>query len=93
MAFTKYCPQTSLIKRALALAIAFPGWGCESFQDPPPPAAQEVPTPAEVVARGKIIPQWDVIKLSVPNAEDSRVNRLFVKEGDRVQPNTLSGLM
>lgn len=40
-----------------------------------------------VVARGKIIPEWDVIKLSVSNAEDSRVNKILVKVGDRVQAN------
>ena len=54
-------------------------------------ASQTVPTiPAQqkvVVARGKIIPELDVIKLSVSNAEDSRVNQILVKVGDRVQAN------
>lgn len=56
--------------------------------------AQPTPTPTpktvkanRVVARGKIIPEFDVIKLSVSNAEDSRVNRILVKVGDRVRAN------
>lgn len=54
--------------------------------------AQPTPTPtpttvksSRVVARGKIIPEFGVIKVSVSNAEDSRVNQLLVKEGDRVR--------
>ncbi|UJB71403.1 biotin/lipoyl-binding protein [Acaryochloris sp. 'Moss Beach'] len=54
--------------------------------------AQPTPTPTpktiksnRVVARGKIIPEFGVIKVSVSNAEDSRVNQLLVKEGDRVR--------
>ncbi len=56
--------------------------------------AQPTPTPTptlakstRVVARGKIIPEFDVIKLSVSNAEDSRVNQILVKVGDRVRRN------
>lgn len=56
--------------------------------------AQPTPTPTpksiksnRVVARGKIIPEFDVIKLSVSNAEDSRVNLILVKVGERVGRN------
>lgn len=66
--------------------------GCDRIQEAPP-AAQEIQKPTSVVARGTIIPQWDVIKLSVPNAEDSRVNRLLVKEGDRVQANQVIAIL
>ena len=41
----------------------------------------------QVVALGKLIPRGEVIKLSVANAEDSRVNQILVKEGDRVEKN------
>lgn len=38
-----------------------------------------------VVALGRIEPEGSPIKLSVANAKNSRVNQLFVKEGDRVK--------
>ncbi|MCU0537940.1 MAG: biotin/lipoyl-binding protein, partial [Hydrococcus sp. Prado102] len=53
----------------------------------------ELPPPTEavssnsVVALGKLIPEGDVIKISVANAEDSRVNTILVKEGDLVKAN------
>lgn len=47
----------------------------------------------KVVARGKIIPEMDVIKLSVPNAQDSRVDRIFVKQGDRVRANQVIAIL
>ncbi|PZD72641.1 putative multidrug resistance protein EmrK [Acaryochloris thomasi RCC1774] len=67
-------------------------FSCGQLKEPPT-KAQEVKAPTAVVARGKIIPQWDVIKLSVPNAEDSRVNRIMVKEGDRVQANQVIAIL
>ncbi|MGD1896134.1 MAG: HlyD family efflux transporter periplasmic adaptor subunit [Phormidesmis sp.] len=39
---------------------------------------------ARVVALGQLKPSGEIIQLSVPNAEDSRVNRLLVTEGDFV---------
>ena len=44
----------------------------------------QVKQPKQVVALGKLIPRGEVIKLSVANAEDSRVNQILVSEGDRV---------
>ncbi|MEM7581482.1 MAG: HlyD family efflux transporter periplasmic adaptor subunit [Cyanobacteria bacterium P01_A01_bin.80] len=38
-----------------------------------------------VVALGKIIPEGEVIKISVVNARDSRVNQILVEEGDFVE--------
>jgi len=38
-----------------------------------------------VVALGRIEPEGEVIRLSVPNAADSRVNEIRVREGDRVE--------
>ena len=40
--------------------------------------------PIAVTALGRLEPQGEVIKLSVANAQDSRVNELLVVEGDRV---------
>lgn len=42
-----------------------------------------------MVALGKLIPQGDVIKISVANAEDSRVNTILVREGDFVRDNQI----
>ena len=39
----------------------------------------------KVVALGRLEPDGKVIKLSVPNAADSRVNRILVNEGDNVK--------
>ena len=52
--------------------------------------------PVAVTALGRLEPAGEVIKLSVANAQDSRVNELLVKEGERVEANqliaTLQGL-
>lgn len=52
--------------------------------------------PTEVTALGRLEPAGEVIKLSVANAQDSRVNQLLVAEGDRVTAKqliaTLQGL-
>lgn len=52
--------------------------------------------PRAVTALGRLEPEGEVIKLSVANAQDSRVNELLVKEGDRVRATqliaTLQGL-
>ena len=52
--------------------------------------------PIAVTALGRLEPEGEVIKLSVANAQDSRVNQLLVEEGDRVKAQqliaTLQGL-
>jgi len=47
----------------------------------------------QVVALGKLIPRGEVIKLSVANAEDSRVNQILVEEGDRVEENEVIAIL
>ncbi len=60
--------------------------GCTSGTAAPPQATPVVPAkPNAVVALGRIQPDGEVIKLSVPNAQDSRVDRMLVKEGDFVK--------
>ena len=68
-------------------------------QRPTPAIAPEPITnlaPTAVTALGRLEPAGEVIKLSVANAQDSRVNKLLVEEGDRVQAQqliaTLQGL-
>jgi HlyD family secretion protein len=47
----------------------------------------------QVVALGKLTPKGEVIKLSVANAEDSRVNQILVDEGDRVTKNQVIAIL
>jgi HlyD family secretion protein len=47
----------------------------------------------QVVALGKLTPKGEVIKLSVANAEDSRVNQILVEEGDRVTKNQVIAIL
>jgi HlyD family secretion protein len=47
----------------------------------------------QVVALGKLTPKGEVIKLSVVNAEDSRVNQILVEEGDRVTKNQVIAIL
>lgn len=57
----------------------------------------ETPTqlkqPKQVVALGKLIPKGEVIKLSVANAEDSRVNQILVEEGDFVEKDRVIAIL
>ncbi len=57
---------------------------------------EAVPTVVEldaVVALGRIEPEGEVIRLSVPNAADSRVNEIRVAEGDRVEANQVIAVL
>lgn len=47
----------------------------------------------QVVTLGKLVPKGEVIKLSVANAEDSRVNQILVEEGDRVEKNQVIAIL
>ena len=49
--------------------------------------------PNAVVALGRIQPHGEVIKLSVANAQDSRVDRILVQEGDRVKRNQVIAIL
>ncbi|MBH8552632.1 efflux RND transporter periplasmic adaptor subunit [Nostocaceae cyanobacterium CENA357] len=57
------------------------------------PIPTEVTTSSQVVALGKLVPQGDVIKISVVNAQDSRVNQILVQEGDFVQANQVIAIL
>jgi HlyD family secretion protein len=53
----------------------------------------KVQQPKQVVALGKLTPKGEVIKLSVANAEDSRVNQILVDEGDRVEKDQVIAIL
>nr|WP_242027109.1 HlyD family efflux transporter periplasmic adaptor subunit [Leptolyngbya sp. FACHB-17] len=52
------------------------------------------PAPVQsVTALGRVEPKGSVIKVSVVNARDSRVDRLLVKQGDRVQAGQVIAIL
>ena len=79
--------------------VGFSGIACSGLiaTEPEPPAEVAVPAPVvppnQVVALGRLVPQGEVIQLSVPNAADSRVNQVLVQEGDRVQPGQIIAIL
>jgi HlyD family secretion protein len=56
---------------------------------PPIAAAEET----KVTALGRLEPQGEVIKLSVANAQDSRVDKLLVSEGDKVKAGQVIAIL
>jgi HlyD family secretion protein len=70
--------------------------GCSNPLSSATPQPSPTVTPASansVVALGRLEPEGEVIKLSVPNAQDSRVNKILVKEGDRVEANQVIAIL
>jgi HlyD family secretion protein len=67
--------------------------GCTSgiAQQSPKPIIPAKPN--AVVALGRIQPNGEVIKLSVANAQDSRVDRILIKEGDFVKQNQVIAIL
>jgi HlyD family secretion protein len=62
-------------------------------QSTPSPTASPIAPSTTVVALGKLQPEGEVIKISVANAQDSRVNQILVKEGDTVQANQVIAIL
>ena len=86
--------MTSLARLALFLLLVVGVSACGERSAPGPVAEAQTPAPPPtVVAVGRLGPQGGVIKLSVPNASDSRVNQILVKEGDRVQANDVIAIL
>jgi len=61
--------------------------------DPSPETTTVVSAPQAVTALGRIEPQGEVIKLSVANAQDSRVNQLKVEEGEWVEAGQIIAIL
>lgn len=61
-------------------------------KDVPVSSTKTVPV-SNVVAFGQIAPKDEVISLSVPNAEDSRVNKILVEEGDWVEAGQVIAIL
>jgi HlyD family secretion protein len=78
------------------LALIFAGLLLLSSCDTQSAKPQTTPTPAQpnaVVALGRVQPQGEVIKLSVANAQDSRVDKILIKEGDFVEANQVIAVL
>lgn len=86
---------------ALAFAgISFAGTLCVGCSQASPESLLETQdktaaaqASTRVVALGQIKPKGEVIQLSVPNAEDSRVNKILVAEGDFVTANQVIAVL
>lgn len=83
----------SVVLSILILATACNADSQAQSQDTTTEAQIQVKQPTQVVALGKLIPRGEVIKLSVANAEDSRVNQILVEEGDRVEKNQVIAIL
>ncbi|PSR16711.1 HlyD family secretion protein [filamentous cyanobacterium CCP3] len=101
MTFKAIATKTNTYSLAAAALLLACGWGVYAVRShlTRPASAPVATTPASiptVAALGRIEPTSSVIKLSVANAQDSRVNQLLVQEGDRVEVNqviaTLQGI-
>jgi HlyD family secretion protein len=72
--------------------------GCNSANNPAEKNGEKANAASKAIARsvvalGKIEPEGEVIKLSVPNAQDSRVNNILVKEGEQVKKGQLIAIL
>jgi HlyD family secretion protein len=72
--------------------------GCSSANNPAEKSGEKANAASRAIARsvvalGKIEPEGEVIKLSVPNAQDSRVNNILVKEGEQVKKGQLIAIL
>lgn len=84
----------------LVLAIGCMGIGVWAAQravfSSRPSVETSVPAPQPiraVAALGRVEPESSIIKVSVANANDSRVDRLLVQEGDRVQAGQVIAIL
>jgi HlyD family secretion protein len=74
------------IRFAMSLLGLQPGGGTSNpIAVPPPPAAAPLAAPKLVAGLGKLVPAGEVLTIAPPfGAGDARIERLLVKEGDRV---------
>ncbi|MCY7278397.1 MAG: HlyD family efflux transporter periplasmic adaptor subunit [Phormidesmis sp. CAN_BIN44] len=94
-AFQKFSnPIHNLVKLAISTSILVLCHACNTETPKPPSEALAQAAEIEaVVALGRIEPEGEVIKLSVPNAQDSRVNQILVKEGEFVRENQVIAIL
>ena len=78
----------------MALCVILGNTACFRLSQAQPETPVAVAVPRDrVVALGRLIPKGEVIQLSVPNAEDSRVNQILVAEGDFVEAEQVIAIL
>ncbi|WGV23183.1 efflux RND transporter periplasmic adaptor subunit [Halotia branconii] len=87
----QYCIANTTILSLIACTACGSLQAQNNPRDSPTPT--EIASSSQVVALGKLVPQGDVIKISVVNAQDSRVNQILVQEGDFVQANQVIAIL
>lgn len=85
----------ALITLGAGLAFSSIFWRFSSQVNTPPVNSQEVkPTRVAVAALGRVEPEGEVIKLSTPSSLSGvRVEKLLVKEGDKVKAGKIIALL
>lgn len=77
-----------------SISIIFFGNACTNFSQAESELVSFQPSPVtNIVAFGRLTPKGEVISLSVPNAEDSRVNKILVQEGDWVEAHQVIAIL
>jgi HlyD family secretion protein len=88
----RYC-----IWSLISIALVIFSTGCSQLSraepENTPPTTTKIPRSNNVVALGRLEPKGEVIKLSVANAQDSRVNEILVAEGDFVKVNQVIAIL
>ena len=92
MSLSRYFVRCGVVLSLLLLTSACNANSQAQSQDNETDKSQ-IQQPQQVVALGKLIPKGEVIKLSVANAEDSRVNQILVEEGDRVEAGQVIAIL
>lgn len=78
---------------SLSLGATYFGISQARKQSPTPAPSASVAPAKAVTALGRLEPQGEVIKLSVSNAQDSRVDKLQVEEGDYVKAGQVIAIL
>lgn len=86
-------PSLACHLTAFSLLVTTGCVGLSNSSPNPTASVVAVAQPDAVITLGRLEPVGEVIKLSVPNAQDSRVDKILVQEGDRVQANQVIAIL
>ncbi len=83
-----------IIVAAIALCVGGVAWRYSISSAPPEAMAVNESAIKTVTALGRLAPRGEVIKLSAPtSSQENRVDRLLVKEGDRVKAGQVIAIL
>lgn len=83
----------TVIVACCSLGVSYLAISQAKSSAPTPIATASVAPATAVTALGRLEPKGEVIKLSVTNAQDSRVNQLLVEEGDQVKAGQVIAIL